>query len=508
MLRPLPMGHRRGPGTPHLSEYGYSLGQSVRPRGVPLYSRGDRSTRVIGPMGCGKTLMFMLKVLRDAPGAALATSTKPDIYHLSYDARQRIGPLAVLDPLGMAPSAPRLRWSPILGSENSRTAEKRGRAFAAGARDGGSATSDGALFYRQQAGTYLMCLFHAAALDGAGLRDVLKWARRPTDPAPRLILDRHPLAAPGWRDLLEQAMTGDNRTVGNTRSTVAQALSPFDHEDVVAAIDVAPGQQCTDLRQLVRDRGTAYVLGKDEAFSAVAPLLTAVVEDVLDAAEEVGYASANSPRLDPWFVAILDELANITPIPSLRQRVMDGRGRGIAVVYAVQSWASMRERYGPEQATALESATSNAVVFSGDKDPKYLADLEQLCGQVEVVRASTNTSTGGIFGGGGSTSSTSYATTWEPAVRAQEIARLPRTSKKAQVLVLAENLPPVISELTSLLADPHWAQIKASADRAASADEHARGGAKGLELARNSAAANRWEKMRSSLPAETTRTTP
>lgn len=498
-FRAIGLKTRAGRRRPPLAEFGYSLGQSIKPRGVPLYARGDRSTRVIGPMGSGKTLMFMLPALRNAPGAALATSTKPDIYQLSYGARSKVGPVVALDPLRMAPSAPRLRWSPIIGAENSRIAEKRGRAFAAGAK-GSSSSSDASMFYRRQAGTYLMCLFHAAALSGANLRDVLAWARRPQDPAPRHILQRHPLAAPGWADLLDQATSGDDRTVGNTRSTVAQALSPFDHEDVVREIDIAPGQDPTDLRQLIRDRGTAYVLGKDEQFSAVAPLLTAVVEDVLDAAEEVGYNCATSPRLDPWFLAVLDELALITPIPSLRQRIMDGRGRGIALIYAVQSWASMRERYGPEQSTELESITSNAIVFSGDKDPRYLADLEQLCGQVEVTKASTSTSGSALFGATNN-STTSYSTSWEPAVRAQEIARLPRTSRKAQVLVLAENLPPVISELRSLLDVPEWPAIKAEAKLAAAADEAARITATERRQERDSAATQQWDQIRTSLPS-------
>lgn len=458
-----------------LLQLGYSLGRSVRPNAGEVWIRGDRSTRVIGPMGSGKTLMLMAPILRWAPGACLGTSTKADLYHLTYGAREKVGPLAALDPLGMVPSAPRLRWSPISGAQNSRVAEKRGRAFASGVRQGRGG-SEGAEFYRHQAGTFLMCLFHAAALDGADLRTALRWARRPQDTAARRILENNPAAAPGWGDMLDTIVQGDDRTVGNTMVTVGKALSPFDHDDLLREIGVKAGQE-TDLRQHVRDLGTCYVLGKDDAFSAVAPLLTAVVEDVLDAAEDVGSESATSPRMDPWFVAALDELANITPIPSLRQRVTDGRGRGIAIVYAVQAWASIVARYGQDAAKELESSTSNAVVFGGDKDIAFLSDLERLCGQREVTKTSI-ASNRDTEQSGSSTASLA----WEPVMRAQEIRELPRSSASARVLVLAENLPPIISELPSLLEHPQWPSIVEDTRRARSADQQMRQAAETARL--------------------------
>ena len=84
----------------------------------------------------------------------------------------------------------------------------------------------------------LSCLLHAAALDGASLRDVLRWTERFNDPAPRAILDHHPGAGPSWADRLATAVTGDERTVGNTKSTLSGALACFAHAAVVDAIDV------------------------------------------------------------------------------------------------------------------------------------------------------------------------------------------------------------------------------------------------------------------------------
>lgn len=90
------------------------------------------------------------------------------------------------------------------------------------------------------------------------------------------------------------------------------------------------GQDPTDFHEFLDAEGTIYLLGKDSEVNSVAPLTTAVTEDLLDIAETHAIASP-AGRLDPPLLAALDEAPNIAPIPSLRQRVADGRGRGITV---------------------------------------------------------------------------------------------------------------------------------------------------------------------------------
>jgi type IV secretion system protein VirD4 len=217
-------------------------------RATSQWSRLDRSTRVVGPMGSGKTMRLLAPALRDAPGAALATSTKADLYELTVTPRRQRGPVVAMDPLGLVPGAEPMRWSPIYGAQDSRVAEIRARAFTAGARPTGAATSssEGGVFYRERAGTLLMCLLHAAALDGASLSQVLAWARQPRDKALPRILATHPAAAPSWAGLLAEVVSGDDRTLGNTMATLGQALAPFVHAEVLAAADV-DADRCTDL---------------------------------------------------------------------------------------------------------------------------------------------------------------------------------------------------------------------------------------------------------------------
>lgn len=440
----------RHPLDPH--DFGYSLGTSQRPKGVELWSRADKACRVIGPMGSGKTLRFFAPTIRNWAGPVLATSTKPDLVELTLDARRREGrPVMVFDPQNIAPSLPKFRWTPITGASETEVAMMRAKAFVAGSRTPGSAaqSSEGSAFYKGQASKILAAFFHAAALDGANLDWVLKWARKLTDPAPLGILNAHPGAGPGWADMLRTATTGDSRTVGNTASTLDAALEPLMHQSVIRALQ-GDGGDPTDFHEFLNAEGTIYLLGKDSEVNSVAPLTTAIAEDLLDIAEAHAITSP-AGRLDPTLLAALDEAPNIAPIPSLRQRVADGRGRGITVIYGLQGWASARARFGEDTANELASFTNHVVVFGGAKDPVFLKDMSDLCGQVERERT-TKTTNGGDRGG----HSTATHMALEPVLRGDEIRGLP----EGHALVLADNLPPVVTRLDGMWTWESWAEIQ------------------------------------------------
>ncbi|WP_327072034.1 type IV secretory system conjugative DNA transfer family protein [Kitasatospora sp. NBC_01302] len=435
-------------------EYGYFLGHPVRPQvDQPLYSPYDQALRIVGPMGSGKTFRFMGRVMRNAPGGCVATGTKPDTVELTYGARVKRGPTCSLDPQGIVPGIEPLRWPPVWGAWDTEVAELRASGFVAGSAGRGGRSDEGASFYRRQATTVLACLLHAAALDGASFRDVLRWASRFDDPAPRAILDHHPGAGPGWADRLADAITGDERTVGNTRSTLSGSLACFAHQAVLDTVDVDP-DRATDVEALLDARGTIYLLGKDSPYSSVSPLVTAVTEDILDRAERMAYAKP-ARRLDPPVLVALDEAPNIAPLPSLRQRVADGRGRGLCVMYAAQSWAGAEARFGKATADELAAMTNNTLVLGGDKDPDFHAKLEKLCGLVRVFRTSASSTQRGGTGNG----SRQVSEDWQPVFRAHEVQRL--SIERGEALLLAGDLPPVITQLPKLSDGEDWPQIEA-----------------------------------------------
>lgn len=99
--------------------------------------------------------------------------------------------------------------------------------------------------------------FHAAALSGRTLEDVLRWVASPlstTDPTE--ILREHPHAAPFWHGLLHGALHGDDRTAGNTITTVQQAMSLFFQQQIRRRCVPGKDRPATDIVKVIQLGGT------------------------------------------------------------------------------------------------------------------------------------------------------------------------------------------------------------------------------------------------------------
>jgi type IV secretion system protein VirD4 len=444
---------------------GWRIGQAREPRGGQLWVPWDRTTGVIGPQGSGKTLDLLTPALLSAPGAALVTLTKLDDLLLSVTGRSSDDrPCVVLDPFGLAGGIPELVWDPIDGCVDPMVAERRAKAFTAGTVKGavqGGHGDDAARFYAAEAAKVIQAYFHAAALTGRNLQDVLRWVANPmstTDPTE--ILREHSHAAPFWHGLLHGALHGDDRTAGNTTTTVQQAMSLFFQEDIRRRCLPGPGRPATDIAEVIRRRGTIYLLGRDDPYASASPLMTAVAEHVLDTA----LAMANhSPwgRLCPPMLACLDELPSTAPLPTLRTRMANERALGISFIYAAQSWRQLAAIFGETEARALFGLTNVLVMFGGSKDVAFNQEISDLVGTVRVARTSWQT---GQMGG--------RTTSGEdiPILRPEEIRQL----QERHALVVAENGKPMIARLIRCIDGKPGAQLLAQQEQVRSRLSEAR----------------------------------
>ena len=81
----------------------------------------------------------------------------------------------------------------------------------------------------------LQGFLHAAALTGRTLDHVLEWVANPVAAEqPAEILQQHPHAARFWDGLLSGALHGSADTVGNTVTTVQQAMALFFQPEIRA----------------------------------------------------------------------------------------------------------------------------------------------------------------------------------------------------------------------------------------------------------------------------------
>ena len=398
----------------------------------------DRTAGVIGPQGSGKTLDLLVPALLDAPGAAMTTLTKVDDLLLSFSSRSNgKRPCVVLDPFDLVPGLPQVVWDPIEGCVNPLVAERRAKAFTAGTVKGSVAEGygdDAARFYAAEAAKVLQAYFHAAALTGQSMERLLGWVSRPLAASePGEILREHPHAAPFWEGLLNGALRGDDRTAGNTVTTVQQAMSLFFQEGIRRRCIPGPARPATDIAEVIAKGGTIYLLGREDPYASASPLMTAFAEHVLDTA--LGAAQV-SPwgRLCPPFHAILDELPSTAPLPTLRTRMANERALGISFIWAAQAWPQLATIFGEPEARTLLGLTNALVVFGGSKDVRFNQEISDLMGQVRVTRV--NWQSGPMRG-------RTYSGDDIPILTGAEIRQL----KERHALVLAENGAPILARL-------------------------------------------------------------
>src|SRR3954464_11972680 len=380
------------------TDVGWRLGWSRVPHGVDLWCRYDRTTGVYGEQGSGKTLDLLAPALLAHRGAGLATLTKVDDLLLTAGRRQQPlhadgppRPIAVLDPFGAAPGLPELVWDPIAGCVDPQIAERRARAFAAGTVTGavtGGRQDNAARFYAAETAKVLQGFLHAAALTGRTLHHVLEWVANPVAAEqPAEILQQHPHAARFWDGLLAGALHGSADTVGNTVTTVQQAMSLFFQPEIRARCVPSRGRPATDIADLIARNGTVYLLGRDDPYASAAPLMTAVAEHVLDTALRAAVLSPYG-RLTPCFLACLDELPSTTPLPTLRVRMANERALGISYIWAAQTRPQLTAIFGDQEARTLLGLTNTLILFGGSKDVAFNQEISDLLGPVRVARTS------------------------------------------------------------------------------------------------------------------------
>jgi len=360
-----------------LRQVGYRVGSA---HGRDLWCSVEDSALLVGPPRMGKGLHVVIPWILDAPGAVVATSTRPDTLAVTLTHRARIGPVAVLDPQQLAGLPGGLRWSPVRGCESPRIALVRARGIASGAGFSGSVTD--ADFWAGQTETALRCLLHAAALGGRSAIDLYRWSLSPVLAEDAVtILTRNPTAAQGWGEALDAVVHSDPRTRDSVWLGVRQALAALADPDVLHALDPRPGDRF-DPQEFLRESGTLFLLASAVTSGSCAPLVAAFVEDITETARTLAARSVGA-RLDPPLLLALDEIANLTPLPSLPSLMAEGGGSGITTLAVLQSLAQARHRWGEHAADAIWDAATVKLVLGGLAKMRDLEDVSRLLGEID-----------------------------------------------------------------------------------------------------------------------------
>jgi hypothetical protein len=207
------------PGQSSVREYGVALVRKGQ-AGRWLYASLKDVILLVAPTQTGKTALLGNTVI-DAPGAVVATSTKPDIFE--HTAAVRSGPLHVLNPEGLAGIPTTLRWSPIEGCERPSVAIERAGYLLAGAPSSGDLSDRN--FWDGMNARLLRSLLYAAAVSCRDMHALYSWVSDPGDETPLRILRRHHQTPAGWELDLEQIRQAPIKTRDSAYLTTGAGLS-------------------------------------------------------------------------------------------------------------------------------------------------------------------------------------------------------------------------------------------------------------------------------------------
>ncbi len=343
----------------------------------PCWSAAEDSIGVVGPPRYGKSSGVLMPTLMTWDGPAVVTSTRGDLLRFSGNQRWRLahpynGTVHVYDPFASEPGVTSAQWSPIAGCENPSVAYRRASAMVAVVGQGITDSNH----WRSGAAVILRGMFHAAAIAGEDLRAVRRWlARQETGDPAQIIRDSDSEAA-GWAtDLTAMNLLGD-RERGSFFS-VARTCLDATAEPRALASTYGPS---LDIDAFLNSRSTLYIVGPSHYQSVAAPLVVGLVDAIAQRAAELA-ARRPGGRLDPGLLLCLDEVANIAPLESLPGLVSEGGGRGIVTLWAAQSLAQLRARYGADGQQAILTATTAKLIYGGMSNGADLRDISAWAGE-------------------------------------------------------------------------------------------------------------------------------
>lgn len=363
---------RPGLPKPKLNDVSWSLGRS---RGIMVHVSTEESMVIQGAPRSGKGLYIIINAILDAPGAVVTTSTRADNLVVTMKARASNGrTVTVFDPQGMSGLPSTLRWSPVRGCQDPDISARRALVISADTEMTGENAA-----WQKRSQIILQCLLHAAALSGEGVKAFRRWSSSPILAKEALEILNCPGAALGWQADLMGILEDDPRNTSNSWIGVSAAVAPLSSPKVLAALDPQPTEEF-DPKSFIRNRGTLYLIGTKSGAAAAGPYLSALIDDIDNAAREMAFIAPGG-RLDPPLSLILDEIANLAPWPGLPIVLSDGGGIGISTIVVLQSLSQARSGWSIDEAATIWDSAIIKVIFGGGSDERDLRSLAGLIGE-------------------------------------------------------------------------------------------------------------------------------
>jgi type IV secretion system protein VirD4 len=392
----------------------------LSPTGRWVTADPEHAVMVLGPPRSGKTSSVVIPSLLAAPGAALSTSTKPDVMDATRNARSELGQVWLFDPSGEQTRWPtgvrRLCWSPVAAAGSWDGALLMARAMAATSPAGRGTSNE--QHWTERSAALLAPLLHAASLTHQPIAEVLRWVlRNDLDPAGKALEDHH-------AEIANDVLIGIARTDQRERSSIFSATA-----GILAAYNADTTRKAAanpnfDPDRFAASTDTVYITAPAHKQALCAPLIVGLLEQIRHAT----YKHAQTQPATPPVFFCLDEIANIAPIPDLPTLASEAGGQHLHILACLQDLSQARTRWGQDTADGFLSLFQTKLILTGIADTRTLEAISLTLGEYDrhlISHTITHSHPEEHFATHTNTESTTYHTQRHRTLNPGDIAKLP-----------------------------------------------------------------------------------
>ncbi|OPX07373.1 type IV secretory system conjugative DNA transfer family protein [Mycobacterium sp. AT1] len=333
---------------------------------------------VSAPTGTGKTRSVLAPAAVLWRGPAVVVSSKDDLFQLV--AQRRYGPHALIDLRpdydATYPGVTAMSFDPtkmISTPDQAVTAANTMMQMSAvGMGSGADSVSDAGIWESNTEGPLAAMLF-AASQNEKGMDwvllavDNMEWddEKLPVEPGWQLAamaVDNYPL----FYNALRRTLDMDPKQRDSIALTMRKAVMPW------MRLSLRGNQPEPFTADFLDDpTATLYVLSSPEG--AIAGAAVTLLENLV----KLWRAKTARKEMSHRLLIVIDEAANVAPMPALRRHVGEGRGLGVNLLLAVQASSQFDTVYGSAYANELRDIFPAVLILFGAPEMEILRRAEE-----------------------------------------------------------------------------------------------------------------------------------
>jgi type IV secretion system protein VirD4 len=405
-----------------------------RHRGRLLAAEEGQSVLVVAPTQSGKTTALAVPAILEWEGPVIALSVKNDLLRDSISRRLQMGRVAVFDPTASTGLSVTSSWTPLLSCRNWSGARRVASWLCDAAAPNKRSLTDGDFWY-SAAAKLLAPILYAAATAGLTMDEVIAWIDTQEE---RMVLAA--LEGTGCQpalDAMQANWSRDERQRSSIYTTAETVLEAY------ADPGVLERSRAPEIRAdwfLDGGNHTLYICASAREQRRLRPVFVALLQEMLEAAYQ--RAGHRGGPLTPGLLVVLDEVANVAPLPDLDVLVSTGAGHGVQLLTILQDVAQAYDRWGRERADTIINNHRAKVLGAGLADERALDWAGRLLGEHAVDHRS-------VTSGETGRRSTTHSNQFRPLAPANVM----RQARAGTGLLVYGNLAPAWIRLRPWYAD-------------------------------------------------------